>query len=335
MYKNNLISKDLATTLKGFSAIMIIISHIIDKKYPFYLQGLKYGAIWVSFFFFLSGYGLIISYKNKKDYLNGFISNKIVKLYIPFVIAELFYIIANIVIFSKQYSVIDVLLGIIGIKLINTSLWFMQNLFIFYFLFYIIYKSNINKKTIIMVSIVAIYIVIAIAFDKTIGINTWWYLSTPCFILGLLIGENKESLTSHLKDKRITLLMASFLLLSIILFYYLTKASYHGSNSIISNNNYYIILLEMIISPFFVISVVFLSIRFSIKCNIMYRIGIISMELYFYHRIIVNVFKMILSINNCFLEIALTLLISLLLALIMNKINSKIITMIWRKKNEN
>ena len=84
-------SLEKANALKGIMAILIVITHIGNE---FSRNGLNissftnFGAVCVSTFFFISGYGLIKSYKKKgEDYLKSFFSRRFIRLLPPIVIA--------------------------------------------------------------------------------------------------------------------------------------------------------------------------------------------------------------------------------------------------------
>ena len=63
--------------LKGILAVLIVLHHLTyEIKSPLLQPFHSWGAPIVSVFFFISGYGLMTSYKNKgKHYLSGFIKH--------------------------------------------------------------------------------------------------------------------------------------------------------------------------------------------------------------------------------------------------------------------
>lgn len=70
-------------------AIDIVVFHTtlgIQGKYLFLTEG----AIPVRIFFFLSGYGLVYSLINKRNYLKGFMTKRLPKDVIPFIYAAIF-----------------------------------------------------------------------------------------------------------------------------------------------------------------------------------------------------------------------------------------------------
>lgn len=65
--------------LQGFAALGVILHHVTQEvtQYGRYYKGVinvfvDAGVLFTGLFFFFSGYGLIVSLKNKENYLNGF-----------------------------------------------------------------------------------------------------------------------------------------------------------------------------------------------------------------------------------------------------------------------
>lgn len=82
-FNDDFTSLDAMKSLRGFAAIGVLLHHISQEEL---FQNMKVlspfvnaGAYFVAIFFFCSGYGLIKSLDTKKDYLKGFIRNRIVK----------------------------------------------------------------------------------------------------------------------------------------------------------------------------------------------------------------------------------------------------------------
>lgn len=78
---------------------MIICNHLAASiKNPIILEPMfrNIGFICVSIFFFISGWGTMYGYLKKEDYLNGFVSRKITKILIPYLIAIILYSAAEI-----------------------------------------------------------------------------------------------------------------------------------------------------------------------------------------------------------------------------------------------
>lgn len=180
------LNKKVASGMKGLSALYIMLSHLIHSpcwQLGFFLFG--GGYLFVGVFFFYSGYGLKKSCEGQMQYLNGFFKRKIVKIYLPFLLAETCYTLLMSY-FSGDYS--NLLLRCLGIELSNTILWYVIEILGLYTLFYFFEKHNIPMITYIMVWIVFTLII------SYFNIGSWWYVSTPCFILGVFCGKYENVL---------------------------------------------------------------------------------------------------------------------------------------------
>ena len=79
--------------------------------------------------------------------------------------------------------------------------------------------------------------------------DTWWYLSTLCFILGILICENKDWCISFLNTKKGKIINYIFIVLEIILLILLTIIDTNKSFTTKINSNYILIFLQLVLNP--------------------------------------------------------------------------------------
>ena len=86
----DLLSLEKSNTIKAIMCILILFHHLY--QYTLFTDNPIFGGIlqnlgfWsVSIFFFLSGYGLAYSHKNKKDYIDKFLKAKLLPLYISYI----------------------------------------------------------------------------------------------------------------------------------------------------------------------------------------------------------------------------------------------------------
>lgn len=89
--KYDYLSKENTNCLRGFFASMVVLHHLsgvvpclYNLMEPFPRLFGMLGFFSVAVFFFLSGYGLIISYHEKTDYLETFWHKRIIPLYMVF-----------------------------------------------------------------------------------------------------------------------------------------------------------------------------------------------------------------------------------------------------------
>ncbi len=312
--------------IKGISAIMICISHIVDNSFPSNIVFLKDGSLWVGIFLFLSGYGLVYSFYNKKNYLKNFFKNKILKLYIPVVIAEIIYIIVYSCFFSYSFSFVDIVLGILCIKNINTAFWYIQLTFIIYFIFYILYKNNkIKNKCFILIEIYVIYMIFSIILDKLVGIDTWWYISLSCFVLGVLCYEYKDLINKILESKIIKIINVVSIILLLVFIILLNHSLVYRNNFLGINNNYFLIMLDIVFNPLFCCTFIYNFCRINIASKILNVLGNNSMLIYFYHRIAIKLFTEKFIINNCYIRLILILIVTFVISFIYNFIKEELI----------
>lgn len=132
-------------SLRGFAALGIIIHHISQADvffsaavFPAFNNA---GDILVAIFFFCSGYGLIKSFAQKDDYLNGFIKKRVLKsIILPFYVNILLY---GLITCLCEHSLNQIKISsLLGITLLNLQAWFPIALAILYILFYFCFRYS-------------------------------------------------------------------------------------------------------------------------------------------------------------------------------------------------
>ena len=161
------ISKELVTMVKGFSIVIIMLGHLGNLFGIRFLNPL--GSWGVGIFLFVSGFGLQISFNNKR--LKGYWKNRIINAYIPYLIFE----IVSFVFFYKQmefkYYVGDLLL----VDTCHPFGWYMQCLFLYYIIFYLssLFKKDIIKIVGLLFASVLIFIFLRSLFREQIWMFTF------------------------------------------------------------------------------------------------------------------------------------------------------------------
>ena len=202
--------KQKSNLLKAIFPFLIIIHHL--EKY--HLPGIgifNWIGIWVMYLFFaMSGYGLVISYIKKPDYINGFLRRSLPKLFIPYLITFFLFVV---------YRYIE---GVDQIELFKTkglfsfipTSWFIYVLALFYIFFFVVFKyvkSSTAIKVLLTSALVIAYCVIA----PYIGIPHWRYDKCPAFIVGMVFALTNSSITE--KFVRWHALLSAIVLLGMIL----------------------------------------------------------------------------------------------------------------------
>lgn len=183
-------SKTKTNILKSILPFVIILHHLSHKIDDGILAFFDDKDQYVlTIFFAISGYGLVTSYRNRQDYLNGFLKRSLIKLYVPYLLCLFFFT------FYRYYyniNVIDVLheKGICG--LVPAS-WYIFVLSLFYLFFYFVFryvKTNVLHKILFICILVFIYYYLA----KFSGVSYWRYMRCPAFCIGLLFAYYEDEI---------------------------------------------------------------------------------------------------------------------------------------------
>lgn len=294
---NSFFEKEQSKAIKGICCIIVFLVHV-PKEYGNAIQDAigSFGYICVTIFFLLSAYGLKYSINNKKDYLKHFLRNRILAIYIPFVIANTLWQLLG---FEDGIDI----LAIIGIN----SFSFIGELIIFYLLFYIIYKTIDNKKAdFIMIGATLVISIVSYIFQ--IG----WFVECLGFAYGIILYNKENNINSFLETNYIKKILVE-IVVSIILGILYIKLK----NVIIIN---YILKILLGIS---IISLIICLLR-KIKINnkILSFLGNISFEIYLLHDMIMQKLLGLNVTSGLYIVISLTVII--VSASVMNYIDSKI-----------
>ena len=176
--------KQKADLLKAIFPFCIIIHHLAHYNLPG-ISIFEWIGIWVMYLFFaMSGYGLVISYIKKQEYINGFLRRSIPKLFIPYIIAFVLFTIYRFLDGMDVYSQVELFRDKGLFSFIPTS-WFIYILSLLYVFFFVVFRysnSNIAIKVLLTACLVIGYCLIA----PHLGISRWRYDKCPAFIAGMI-----------------------------------------------------------------------------------------------------------------------------------------------------
>lgn len=224
--KNDILSLDTTLSIKGLLAIIIIFSHL--SSYVTYGSSSEMifsriiqliGQLMVAPFFFFSGYGIYEKIKiNKKKYIDDFLRRRFLKVYIPFFLALILYIIYNF--FTNQhYEITTIIVSFTGWESIGNSNWFMFATFAMYLSVVLFFQLDKDNISIALVFIgMFLYSVIVSKFK-----SDYFYNTVFCFPIGILFSYYKNKIISLVLDRKkmisVLLILTSVFLIS----YYLHK----------------------------------------------------------------------------------------------------------------
>lgn len=270
------LSKDNSICLKGILAVCVLVCHLYGTSGLF--KGSLFGAIIlqslgelaVSVFFFLSGYGLMYSYKIKKDdYLKKFVRKRIIPFYIIIFYLAIVYTVFHILLNDNITIEMFVKALTFGGGIVSNG-WYLQVQLLLYIIFYLICK--IFKRTHVQLIIVAfievLYCMIMMFFD----LPAYWYQSVLTFALGTIWAAYKDKIDGYLvrAGKKSTVLLAGAGIMFIIAF----LARYKIDGVVLNK------IFSMTVNIFFVVFVMLFIYFVRINFKLTRWLGKISLEIY-------------------------------------------------------
>lgn len=209
------IDKEVSALAKFLCCIIIVLHHyaqyaIISGKSSdictFFLSS-QCGYLAVSTFFFLSGYGLNISFSRNRLSFRTYISKRLAKVYLPAVVVTILWLIILDLLGVKSISLPHgnvcyptLLVGIIQafcFCFFDSILWFVKVIVALYVVFYFYKQFNLKqiKYEILVLFLLTVLTILSVC--ATIG--AFAAVSVPAFFLGILIGDN-----SNIIDKKMS-----------------------------------------------------------------------------------------------------------------------------------
>lgn len=310
------------TGLRGILAITIVLHHMsekIDSGYVFpYFQHLGY--LVVAVFFFLSGYGLLVSYKKKgKNYLKGFLKKRVLYLLIVYLIVSAIYIVFDIII-GKEMSVKRVLTGIFfSSDPIAVNSWYILVQLILYLFFWIVFsleKPSRKTKILIMTMLVALLAVVY----RLVNYYPYWYISNFAFVFGMLWAEKKVWIDKILGKHYILCLF--FSVLCFALFSAVPLMFEHFGYDLEAIRLIFRMLSSVAFSALIIVALKFIK----PTGRLLKFLGGLSLEIYLLHAMVYISLRnrKYLWVENEFLWVVLTIVITIALAWASNLLNKKI-----------
>lgn len=307
---------------KGIAAMVIMLHHISFRlsNLPVYVKPIWYIAFpIVGFFFFMSGYGLTCGLLQKKNYLQGFLSKRLLNIIAPYVIVAITWI--GLEIIGGGQTPARAFAEAFTIRYIQ-PLWFIWVIIAAYIVFYTVFKhTEIDVGTYCFVSITIAYILIS-AF---VNPRDEMYASIIGMPLGVLWAEHEKKIdacfeTNFLKKEFIAaamfvVLFTGRLVLSILGF----------------DNQLFQTVLRNIITIAFIVPLIELLKKVKIQKRFLIWLGTISYEIYSIHPFILYFFeketaegKQVGNLEIVLWTIGLTLLLSSVLKVVQDNLVRKV-----------
>lgn len=211
--------------LKGGLALAVLFHHIYQKiqiidhesLLGFFMQSLGYYC--VSLFFFVSGYGLLMSI-NRGGYLQTYQRNRVLPIFVINALLVLIYVLEKWAL-GIEFTCENVLMSLTYGGDVVENGWYLLCIIIFYEIFYISVRLSIKHISSYVLVLTIVYMLTAVCLKMSI----WWYISSLAFPCGVIFGTYKLGIDKIIRKHFVIVLFTSFVLLlsCFMLLYWLGK----------------------------------------------------------------------------------------------------------------
>ena len=311
--------------LRGFCVAGVMLHHIAQKTAAPWLDEehivhgmdafLDLGYIFVSLFFFASGYGLYRSYKSKENYFFRFLTEHYTPILIAFVTSTLFFYLTGFV--FSPYT------------------WYVAAIMYLYLAFRLTFGKCKRERWafVWMFLAVAAYIVVC---DLTLT-GSWCYNTIALFLFGLVCAKYRDRLTEFFKRHYRPALLVSLAVLLAMFFgaLHLTDAARHS----VTTPVYQLCRISAIAAQYaacfgFVMTALLVGMKVRLRNAVFDFIGAMSLEFYLIHGYFVQLFSYefvepentpVIYIKNVWLYVAAVAVCSVLLAYLLKLLHKQIL----------
>lgn len=263
--------------------------------------------MWVCFFL-CSGYGLTMSKLKKKDYHKGFLKNKLLRIYGPYVIT--FAIKWLLVLLIPLECNDNIFLNFLTVSLPNAVIWYLKVQIIMYIVYYIMLRICRDNNKMFCGSIFLLSVVYMLIGYFT-GIESFWYQNTLWFSIGIVLATYKIDILKFIQKYfiRIFILCWTLFVVGFGLVYFI------GGN------------VQIIVVNAMVACILLFCTKFSGDSKIMKFMGNYSLEIYFSHSIVATLSKAYFPMDNLILAFVF-IIASVFVAIPIKFLSNKIIAIV-------
>lgn len=302
---DGIINSKINYALRGLFALEIVVGHAYTNTKIVGLFLFEKGMICaVGVFFMLSGYGLIKSFKTKEKYMDNFPIKRLIGIGFPVLETCVVFWFIQII----QYGEDVVNQEWHFSELIN---WYIIELSILYVVFYICYKFFDLSKAVVNLCVV-VFILTLIMF--AIGLHECWYVSTLCFVLGIILFDNEKKIIDIIIKKK------SCCLLSIGFLFFISI----GSLLFDKENRIFVFATRILATLSFCCLLMVIITNLEIGNKVLNFIGKYSVYIYLIHIILLKPLLIIYYNTNIFIYIFCLVGLSILLGVLFDKLNGLI-----------
>lgn len=187
--------------LKSILPFFIILHHVSQLGF---VGDVAIGGNKIMFIFFaMSGFGLVHCFKNNPAYLDIFLKRSLSKLFIPYVVCLVIFILYRRI---EGISNIDILHKVGVLDFVQGG-WYIYILALFYVVFFVIFK-NLKSPLALKVALVGAFVIGYTCIAPLLGLRAHTYCRCPAFITGLIFGFYDDIIMRSMARWKLILLVA-------------------------------------------------------------------------------------------------------------------------------
>lgn len=277
--ENDFMLPDNMLPIRGAMAMVVLLHHFSGFYKPaYFLMPFQHvGYLLVAMFFFLSGYGVCAGFLRRSGYLQSFWKKRFISLYLPYLVSILIYGAVDSFVYQKGTFFARIIPSLVGIHSISPLGWYVGALMLMYAVFYAsaMQKDQRMRKLVFMALYGLVYMGLwLLPIDKV------WTRSLIGFPIGLVYCSRRAEISRYYQAKRIP-----FLGLAIVCLLTGMGAKLYGEIQGVS----LIKLIGNIVScaAFVVLACDCLS-RVRVSNAVLRIMGGLSLEIYLYHRMVLD-----------------------------------------------
>lgn len=323
MNKETGFGRNKCIAIQGIAALYVVLTHIhtfaaYSSPLVWWLYPINEVTILTNgMFFFISGYGLWESSKNKANYLSArSLACRLAKLLIPAYIVYLLYYFVMIYCGQEMSLIKHLLLAdVFSWFYFNDVVWFIIELFFLYIIFWIVYShwtAAIGNR--IMFTLIVSWIILAALWGR----GYVWYASTLCFLLGIVMSQTNGRLVLAYNTSGWVTVISIFALIPIFILFIRSAEMIGLRNAVYANCS----------SLLFCIICYLFTYKNSLGNLLSNWLGKFSYEIYLSHMMILKIIDRV-DMNDS-LKIYATLCITITVAYILSIIDTKFVSVVCR-----
>lgn len=311
--KYEYLSRESFGLLKGYLAIMVLISHLYQFSGLFagtyfgqFLNSL--GHFGVIGFIFLSGYGLFSSYSEKgKSYVVSFTRKRLLPFFITYTITVFVYLAYEIYFGAGTVDMMSLVKSFtVGATIISFG-WYLQYMLWLYIFFWIVYITGLSDRT--KSVIVGILAILFVAYGMMNSGVITRYTIVICFLFGFNASYYKDVLTEMLDKMSLPIFFVS--LMCVFVDY---KISESGLNIYLKVASSLIADIAFILIMLIVVKLIVENAQLILDNPISRFCGDFSLEIYIVQAMVLRL--LVKTMNNPWVYVAKSVVIIMVIAVV-------------------